>query len=176
MRMPLSFIRTDGGTDTKHQIGAVVWRKGVGFSAGRIIDKWTPHRVLRITKSRVFIERGDHDGLRDAIKAMMIKMGRRVTRIPKTLSLSRTDLESYGKTHYGRDWQEFHVSRPIDGFINHELEILGLASQWPARVEEIKRAYHEKARETHPDLGGSAEKFQAVQRAYEAAMQMAGAA
>lgn len=38
-----------------------------------------------------------------------------------------------------------------------------------ATEEEVKRAYRQRALETHPDRGGDAEAFRAVQRAYEVA-------
>ncbi|MEI9936014.1 MAG: J domain-containing protein [Pseudomonadota bacterium] len=40
-----------------------------------------------------------------------------------------------------------------------------------ATVVEIKRAYRARALQTHPDRGGSAEEFRAVQSAYESALQ-----
>src|SRR6185437_2885665 len=43
--------------------------------------------------------------------------------------------------------------------------ILGVART--ASPEDIKTAYHAKAKETHPDMGGTAEAFTAVQRAYD---------
>jgi len=39
-----------------------------------------------------------------------------------------------------------------------------------ATVLEIKRAYRARALQTHPDRGGSAEEFRAVQSAYESAL------
>jgi hypothetical protein len=36
-----------------------------------------------------------------------------------------------------------------------------------ASLAEVKRAYRSRARETHPDHGGDAAQFRAVQRAYE---------
>jgi hypothetical protein len=39
-----------------------------------------------------------------------------------------------------------------------------------ATVAEIKQAYRARALRTHPDRGGSAEEFRALQSAYEAAM------
>ncbi len=43
--------------------------------------------------------------------------------------------------------------------------LLGLAPG--ATLGELKRAYRQRALETHPDQGGEAEQFQRVQRAYE---------
>jgi hypothetical protein len=39
-----------------------------------------------------------------------------------------------------------------------------------ASPDEIKRAYRQRALETHPDRGGDAEAFREVQRAYEEAL------
>ncbi|HKO47215.1 MAG TPA: J domain-containing protein [Polyangiaceae bacterium] len=47
-------------------------------------------------------------------------------------------------------------------------QTLGLESG--ATVLEIKRAYRARAMQTHPDRGGSAEEFRAVQSAYESAL------
>lgn len=44
-------------------------------------------------------------------------------------------------------------------------ELLGL--QPGATLTELKRAYRQRALETHPDQGGEAEQFQRVHRAYE---------
>jgi hypothetical protein len=43
--------------------------------------------------------------------------------------------------------------------------VLGLAPG--ASLAEVKRAYRQRALETHPDRGGDATQFRAVQRAYE---------
>ncbi|HEY6878428.1 MAG TPA: J domain-containing protein [Polyangiales bacterium] len=43
--------------------------------------------------------------------------------------------------------------------------LLGLSPG--ATLAELKRAYRQRALETHPDQGGNAEAFQRVQRAYE---------
>jgi hypothetical protein len=47
-------------------------------------------------------------------------------------------------------------------------QTLGLAAD--ATLLDIKRAYKKRALETHPDRGGAADDFRAVQSAYEAAL------
>ncbi len=44
-------------------------------------------------------------------------------------------------------------------------EVLGVSAK--ASQEELRRAYRKQARQTHPDTGGEAAKFQAVQSAWE---------
>ena len=44
-------------------------------------------------------------------------------------------------------------------------EVLGVSSQ--ASDEDLRRAYRKKLRKTHPDVGGSAAQFHAVQIAWE---------
>ncbi len=54
-------------------------------------------------------------------------------------------------------------------------EVLGVPPN--ASIDEVKRAYRQRALATHPDRGGDAEAFRAVQRAYEqAALRKAKAA
>jgi curved DNA-binding protein CbpA len=45
-------------------------------------------------------------------------------------------------------------------------ETLDLANDPPPSADVIKRAYKKKAKETHPDKGGTAEQFAKVSRAY----------
>ncbi|HEY4104342.1 MAG TPA: J domain-containing protein [Polyangiaceae bacterium] len=51
-------------------------------------------------------------------------------------------------------------------------EILGLKPS--ATLTEIKSAYRKRALEAHPDRGGSAERFRALQTAYESALTRRG--
>lgn len=41
----------------------------------------------------------------------------------------------------------------------------------PCSLEEVKEAYRQKAKQTHPDGGGSAEAFVALQQCYEEALE-----
>lgn len=52
------------------------------------------------------------------------------------------------------------------------LRVLGLTP--PVTAEKLKIAYRLSALKTHPDRGGSAEAFIAVQSAYEAALKVVG--
>ncbi len=47
----------------------------------------------------------------------------------------------------------------------HYLDALKLT--YPVTLSELKRAYRQRAKETHPDLGGTAEAFRQVNTAYE---------
>lgn len=52
-------------------------------------------------------------------------------------------------------------------------EVLGVPSRMTTR-EEINAAYRKRVRETHPDHGGDANEFHAVQAAYEQARKVVG--
>lgn len=47
------------------------------------------------------------------------------------------------------------------------LRTMGLSPQTRYSADDLKRAYRKRARETHPDLGGSTSEFQQVSGAYE---------
>lgn len=51
------------------------------------------------------------------------------------------------------------------------LKVLGLSL--PVRMDDVKQAFREKARETHPDRNGSVEAFRQVQRAFDEAVEYA---
>jgi hypothetical protein len=61
------------------------------------------------------------------------------------------------------DWQPRGDSGPPE--LISALAVLGLT--WPCEEEELKEAYRQKAMQCHPDTGGNAEAFKAVQAAYE---------
>lgn len=54
------------------------------------------------------------------------------------------------------------------------LSVFGLSL--PCTADDVKRAYRQKVREVHPDRGGAAADFIAVQQAYETALFMVGGA
>lgn len=54
---------------------------------------------------------------------------------------------------------------------NEAVEKLGLSL--PVTEQDVKQAYHKRARETHPDHGGAAADFMEVQRAFEEAVEYA---
>jgi hypothetical protein len=49
--------------------------------------------------------------------------------------------------------------------ISRSVRLLNLP--WPFTIEQLKKAYHAKAMETHPDRGGSAAAFNSINKAYE---------
>lgn len=65
--------------------------------------------------------------------------------------------------HYADSWlknNEKKVNTPED------LSTLGLKNK-PLDDKELKRAYRSAAKQSHPDMGGNADKFQRVNTAYE---------
>jgi hypothetical protein len=51
------------------------------------------------------------------------------------------------------------------GYLAHPLQVLELG--WPCRVDEVKAAFRARAKQTHPDCGGTAAAFRTVREAYE---------
>lgn len=144
----------------RFEIGEHVYRIYGGNRDLSLTDwqAWCPefcetHFVQRVTAQRVYVEALFIFGERPYI-------------------LSRKDLERRGYT-FGRDYTLFFVSMPEA----YRKLTIGYARSEPARVvlelpetftqEELTKAYRRKAMATHPDRGGSAEEFRAVQAAYE---------
>ncbi|MGD1900762.1 MAG: J domain-containing protein [Geitlerinemataceae cyanobacterium] len=87
-------------------------------------------------------------------------------------------LNSRQTTHFNRYWYDDPIEvdepepeTPMDrerAELWSHLEVLRLG--WPIEVSELTRAYHRRARETHPDTNGSGDKaeFVRVHQAYEA--------
>jgi DnaJ domain len=61
------------------------------------------------------------------------------------------------------------TAKTDDGQRGSVWAVLGIDSN--ATLDEIKRAYRKRALSTHPDHGGDGERFRAVQRAYEKALE-----
>ena len=63
--------------------------------------------------------------------------------------------------------ERFEFSRFAANVYNHGPACAALGLNWPVNREQVKRAYREKSKQAHPDVGGSADEFNAVQEAYE---------
>jgi hypothetical protein len=67
---------------------------------------------------------------------------------------------------FGNPFQDdFKSQRESEEEENENYKILGLKKS--ASDEDIKQAFRDKARETHPDKGGTPEDFREVREAYE---------
>lgn len=67
----------------------------------------------------------------------------------------------------GRQSSQSTGSPTKEGLRTHYLRVLGLDPFKEYSESEIKRAYRKRAKETHPDTGGSSAAFQDVNGAYE---------
>jgi DnaJ domain len=71
-----------------------------------------------------------------------------------------------------RRWRGEHPHVRWDVF-NSETFPCGLGVEWPCTVDNIKRAYRQRALEVHPDMGGTNAKFHNLTEQYEAALAFA---
>tara|TARA_R110001592_G_scaffold98342_1_gene281029 strand:- start:10807 stop:11178 length:372 start_codon:yes stop_codon:yes gene_type:complete len=68
--------------------------------------------------------------------------------------------------YFGNPFEEdFQSKREYEEEENENYSVLGLKRS--ASDEDIKQAFRQKARETHPDKGGDPEEFKKVREAYE---------
>ena len=85
-------------------------------------------------------------------------------------SHQRQQHQSHQK-HHQRQQQHHHSSTQQSTFpYQHYLDALNLS--YPITREQLKCAYRQKAKETHPDLGGSPEAFRLINTAYEFLVQV----
>jgi hypothetical protein len=128
-------------------------------------EGWTPYRVLKVTRTRVYVDRRIFHPDGSAGDGWDVR----------TFTLDRAALEREGyayRRHQGGYYSEAgKAAVEARGANNHRPDcarVLGLA--WPCGEAEIRRAYRRQARELHPDAGGDAEAFKALQAAYEQAL------
>lgn len=101
---------------------------------------------------------------------------------------SLENFQEFGYTHCNYGFVSNSPYSPPGGFNSRpkfliefgflELENYGAACgvlglNWPVTKEGVKSAYKAKAKETHPDAGGSSKEFNAVQEAYELLLSVA---
>ena len=131
-----------------------------------------PHRVARRTAKYVYVEQQTYSP--DDLTGSWLDGER------PTYRLDRQALEQEGyafipATAYLADNEEplffnyERVKRP-GGLLPNCLEVLELS--WPCTVKDVKDAYRRIVRSTHPDGGGSHDKFLELQAAYEQALRI----
>jgi hypothetical protein len=167
-----------------------VYREGTWTVIGHKYP-WYAHRVLKKTAKGIWV----HESAIPASDVGTSGENRdRSWPCKKPIVLDRAMLERQGWTRNGRKRDSAFYSRPhvervesqeeIDERASRErfasgldclrrmagptpddLRVLGVS--WPCSAEELKAAYRSRAKETHPDRGGSAEEFRRVNEAYE---------
>jgi hypothetical protein len=96
-----------------------------------------------------------------------------------TARLLWESLDPYAKPDDRDQWErvpnawehEFDGRRPHSGS-SHPPWAAVLGVPWPATLDQVKAAYRGKAKEVHPDRGGSHEAAVVLNRAYEEALKM----
>lgn len=70
-------------------------------------------------------------------------------------------------------WKNPHNTAPNGEKDNFPecLKILGFSS-WPKDLSEIRNNYRKLAKEKHPDIGGSTEEFEKINKAYQEAQNL----
>jgi hypothetical protein len=126
----------------------------------------TPHHVIKITQKRVYVD------LRSYSPDNRKKGFWHNYDIETYFTLDRQELESEGEA-WSSAQKEMYYTHPIDQrdlpVIPACFQVLGLTM--PCSQEDLKEAYRQKAKLTHPDGGGCAEAFLALQQCYEEALE-----
>lgn len=130
-------------------------------------DDWTINelqeiecRIAKKTKSRVYVLRRDDE--------------------EETFVLDRHELETTGEAVSRHQWPHiWYTKAGLQKFLDEQrqgskpacFEILGI--DYPATIDQIKRAYRLKAKDLHPDTGGNEADFVKLKDAYDTALNMA---
>jgi hypothetical protein len=135
---------------------------------------WNAHPILKRSARRVFVSRRRHcpvDKLGTDDEEWYLKVR---DELEEAIVLDRQRLEREGHVYSRRAHEAFYL-KPETGYERQSfaappaviaaLEVLGL--RWPCSAAEVKAAYRRLSRQTHPDVGGSAEGFRRVNEAYE---------
>ena len=146
------------------------------FQAGFVYADWypdgsekpfsTPHRIIKITQKRVYVD------LRGYSPDNRKKGFWHNYDIETFFTLDHLELESKGEA-WSSAQKEMYYTLPIEQrnlpVTPACLQALGLSM--PCSPKDVKEAYRQKAKQTHPDGGGCAEAFLALQLCYEEALE-----
>jgi len=153
-------------TDTATTALEFVYRKVRCEEYG--IPTWIPHRIVKRTARYVYIDR-------ETYRATDRQTGTWYDHDIQTIRLDRDELERAGAVSPRSRWATYYLEPSVTGReAPQSLTLLGLAT--PCDERDVRRAYRHKARQAHPDQGGSAEAFKQIQRAYEDALRFVGGA
>jgi hypothetical protein len=174
--------------DTRAQMTEFLWQLFEPEESGQPCY-WIPHRIMRKTKLKVFVEQC----------GFSVDKGEPWNDSGKTYALDRATLERDGsvsaqnkrylafynedgkKTYEAEHWRSFQKTDPERGWnygfsafnhaVPHCAQILGLTA--PFAKADVLRAFREAAHQHHPDKGGDADQFRAIVEAKDAALQLA---
>ena len=139
---------------------------------------FTRHRIVKQTARKIHVECDPFDEDEWASRAKRGEGSPEAAPKPRTLAVDRAALRADGRfrcggTHRG---MTFHASEEA-GIRDAEATLASkypwcaeLGLRFPCSVSSIKAAYRRLARTTHPDIGGEAAEFRAVEQAYRAAL------
>jgi len=123
------------------------------------------HRIIKKTFSTLYVDSSnDYPG------------GWHGFGIRVVLTLNRMEMESQGRAwsrsqgryYYALPAVSFHTNDKDEKSLPRFVETLELPI--PFTVEDIKNAYRRKAKQAHPDSGGSMDDFIALQESYQQAL------
>jgi hypothetical protein len=152
----------------------VDWDGDIDVGRRRVVDRWiygaNRHRIVKKTAQRIYVERDPYDEER---WAKMVSEGAK----PKTIIIPRWMLESRDpkriRLHCGlfttaEEAIRFARANSLGGSESGWCSVLGVTP--PCSVDDIKAAYRRLAKESHPDAGGDATAFMALEQAYRDAL------
>lgn len=132
----------------------------------------TPHRIVKRTKTRIYVEREPfRENVRYSDEWWRWHQ--------PTFVLDRAEVEKTGKARGNRSrWYDTFYQSPEMYFAEVRsdsrpecFEILGV--ELGASEKEVKSAYFRLAKSAHPDAGGDVDKFKELQKAYESTLVIA---
>ncbi len=122
------------------------------------IEKIISHRIVKVTKKRIFIESNVDK--------------------PKCFTLNKEVFERNGKCWAGGEWwaggELYYKDKKMIPLRDNKDLLNMFDIKGDLTKESLRTAYRKKAKELHPDKGGDAEAFMELKEAYETAINLVG--
>lgn len=126
--------------------------------------RWVPHRVVRRGTKEIQVE---------ASPSLELDANGRSRRPAGTYSIDRRELQRYGFARAESSRTVFFSQPKASDRIVRAVDAVQRLGLWfPFSEDDLRQAYLQRARASHPDAGGSSDRFVQLQEDYQRAREL----